>query len=133
MWEVRLKFPFEKLRILMKIGHIRCRSSLRGNEISALGKFIQSHSRRHSAAEFVVKEKGSSDTIRVIPIDNEVINTMTLRKTFEIKYFDIPVSHEAAIVSINLSLTPDEDEGFPISGFPRTMLQSKKADIGKYT
>ena len=108
---------------------IQCRFPSEGHEIRCLGNYLKNVTTLKFKPHFIIREMGSTETPQEITIPFSVIDVMMTNASFKLETVQIPVLNDLAIISISLSLSPEE--AFPISGFPRKLL-SQKGTKGRF-
>lgn len=111
-------------------GTIRCRFSKGSDNLRSLGIYLQRHQLRAFQPHFRMQEAKYSERANNIVLTREIIRTMTETSYFDIGTIVIPVPQQASIIAIDLHLTNDKKKphpfnGFPISGFPRSLANGE--------
>jgi hypothetical protein len=73
---------------------------------------------------FTVQERKQKREAEKLVVTTEIVSQMTQQNQFSIGPVEVKVSERIAIVEI-LMYFDDDDEGFPISGFPRSLYSTK--------
>jgi predicted acylesterase/phospholipase RssA len=103
-------------------GHIRCR--LPRQEVSDVGKILRSRVKNAQRPHFIVQEEyAGAGKVEKIPISRDVLERMIREYSFRMNRIQITLSSKVAITEMSLRL--DDDSCYPLSGFPRSLLQDE--------
>ncbi|PVI02430.1 hypothetical protein DM02DRAFT_701953 [Periconia macrospinosa] len=112
-------------------GTIRCRFAAESENLRRLGEHIKSRFNRRSFQPFFrVHEVVHNEQAQDIKLDRQVLEDMIDVLEFRMSDITIPISTETALITIDLHLTNDPMKphlrtGFPISGFPRSLVDEE--------
>jgi hypothetical protein len=107
------------------VGYIFCRIPSDTREISELGKLI----RDRGSPFFLIQEEGSTPgTLQQIELTPDIISAMIQEQKFHMRKINVRLHNKLAATEIFLYL--NEGESYPISGFPRSLLQDCRAQTG---
>lgn len=127
MFEVRVMASSLVLRHklmskLMRTGAILCKFCSGESEIRHLGRYLRDKTTASFQPHFTIAEDSRSTTEKKkIEISQRIISHMTKQADFRLDDIIINVSGEEVITDIDLSIVSGHK--FPISGFPRALLQ----------
>ncbi|KAF7504590.1 hypothetical protein GJ744_002085 [Endocarpon pusillum] len=115
-------------------GAIRCRLTDRPEEksiyIRALGEFFSQ--RVDQRPYFEIKEDETSEEIKKLYIDSQVIDQMSKRATFNIEYpLKVPTMTSSVSITLRLGHIHNQAGSYPISGFPRTIMVEESLKMSK--
>ncbi|CAD0083511.1 unnamed protein product, partial [Aureobasidium vineae] len=111
------------------MGYIRCRLPDDDPRISALGTFIFEKVGVANEACFLISEQGRAGSHTTVRLGTEVLERMIRSCEFQLKQIKIPVSNEIYKTCVELRFAPGQS--FPISGFPRCLIPSKRHSKGR--
>lgn len=123
--EVQSKAPGERSEQIIN-GTITCRFEDGSPEICALGKILEERKSDGFDPYFLIKPNTDSvDSTSILAMTPEIMRGMSDQGIFSLSNVQIPLREDTKSTSINLFLTGHdglEPDGFPISGFPRSLL-----------
>ena len=112
-------------------GTIHCRFEDGSSEISALGKILEERTTEGFEPYFLIKPDAESmDASSVLSITPEIMRSMSESGIFTLPNVQITLGEDIKSTTINLFLTGHdglEPDGFPISGFPRALVEGSAA------
>lgn len=105
--------------------------------MKALGEFLRNCLRKNFSPYFIVQEEEAKnfDVVKV-PVGENLITDMCLRRSFKLSRIHVFVSKELATTTISLCLSEDSypnlpDSFLPISGFPRELITEDTKNHGR--
>jgi hypothetical protein len=114
--------------VLIELGRIICRLQ-QAREVIELGRFFRRKLMKHNTLAFVVKEQDQpAKKEHLIKVTDAVVERMTKQGTFEIRT-TIHITNKLAESEVLLYV--DQDQVFPISGFPRSLADDEKQNGSK--
>ena len=104
-------------------GHIQCRLLPDSNEICELGTFMKEKLQSGRELYFVIQEEHQGQHAKQATISSAVIERMIRKGQFKMSKINVDLSHKLVTTEIALSVGPGIR--FPISKFPRSLLQDE--------
>jgi hypothetical protein len=108
-----------------RLGTICCRFAKGSDYLRNIGHIMQKHQLQSFQPYFRIREVMHEETAQRIDISPAVIEKMTKFAHFDIGSIAIPVSLQMGLISIELHLTDDRRINYPISGFPRSLVNEE--------
>lgn len=110
-------------------GHVKCRLLPDSEEIRELGKTLKTKMGSNDIL-FVIEEEYREDEAQPLHNTADAIGDMMQAGNFKMKV-QVPLSSKLAITKLSLSL--GHEGTFPISGFPRSLWEDRRATLSEFT
>ncbi|EXL94536.1 hypothetical protein FOIG_12731 [Fusarium odoratissimum NRRL 54006] len=112
-------------------GRILCRFVDRSDNLKALGKFLQAQVRGSFEPYFTIQEQGYPSEEITVPLSEDTINAMCVRGNLELDVIEFRENKEFSPIHMSLCLEDNSSSGsidrsFPISGFPRELMDEHR-------
>ncbi|KAM0080880.1 hypothetical protein ACKRZS_006947 [Fusarium odoratissimum] len=110
---------------------ILCRFVDRSDNLKALGKFLQAQVRGSFEPYFTIQEQGYPSEEITVPLSEDTINAMCVRGNLELDVIEFRENKEFSPIHMSLCLEDNSSSGsidrsFPISGFPRELMDEHR-------
>lgn len=116
--------------IFVAQGYIFCRIPSDTREISVLGKLIRDRGFQRRNPFFLIQEEGSTPgTLQQIELTPDIISAMIQEQKFHMRKINVRLHNKLAATEIFLYL--NDGENYPISGFPRSLLQDCRSQADR--
>ncbi len=86
-----------------------------------LGKFLRNSIRNGNNPYFMIRETNNNLFTQRVTLDSNLIDRMIRQRSYKMKSITLQLSNKLAMSEISLFL--NEEEIFPISRFPRSLLE----------
>ena len=104
-------------------GQIHCRLLPDTKELSELGKLLKEKLRNYKDLYFIIQEQHRGQQAKQITVTSELIERMVWKRQFKSANIDVKLSDKIAITEMYLCF--GAEGSFPISRFPRSLLQDE--------
>ena len=99
-------------------------------ELSELGKLLKEKLQNCKELYFIVQEQHRGHQAKKITVTGELIERMVWKRQFKLANIDVKLSDKIAITEMFLCFGPEGS--FPISRFPRSLLQDENLRESEY-
>lgn len=86
-----------------------------------LGKFLRNSIRNGNNPYFMIRETNNNLFTQRVTLDSNLIDRMIRQRSYKMKSITLQLSNKLAMSEISLFL--NKEEIFPISRFPRSLLE----------
>lgn len=95
-----------------------------------LGKFLRNSIRNGNNPYFMIRETNNKLFTQRVTLDSNLIDRMIRQRSYKMKSITLQLSNKLAMSEISLFL--NEEEIFPISRFPRSLLEEMDNQESQY-
>ena len=117
------------VRLKNETGHIHCRLLPDSQEICELGRFLQGKMQLRQGLYFVGREQNAKSEPQYFKFTSNDVENMIRQRRFKSSQVNMRLSNKLAMVEIALFL--GSGDSYPISLFPRSLLEDEEPKRGE--
>ncbi|PVI00816.1 hypothetical protein DM02DRAFT_592134 [Periconia macrospinosa] len=123
--------PIVEPMLIINLGHILCRFSEKSRETKELGRLIKDKGFVERSPFFLICERHSREHAQIRELSPEILYKMIYEGKFDMGKINITLENKLSDTEIYLCI--NENESFPISGFPRCLFQDERDQASTYS